>query len=296
MARRDDIVNLLDIHRRRLAILQQQQARLGYSTPPHMLMEIEDINAEVARLQQELAVLPDGPPTATAGGTAVPAGTSFTATKRNALEDQLRSLTEEYQAASAQWSRALGEVERVRLKRQMDDLETRIQQVEGELARLEISAPASSPAGPIPSPSESRTLRVFLSHASEDKPQVREVHRKLMEQGFDAWLDEEKLLPGQDWQLEIRKAVRSADVVIVFLSKRAVTKAGYVQREMRQALDVADEQPEGAIFLIPVKLEPCDVPDRLRHVQWVDLHEEWGWDRLLSALKKRAQRIDVDPA
>jgi len=39
------------------------------------------------------------------------------------------------------------------------------------------------------------------------------------EDGVDAWLDKKKLLPKQDWELEIRKAVREADVVMVCLSK-----------------------------------------------------------------------------
>ncbi|MGE5376772.1 MAG: TIR domain-containing protein [Bacteroidota bacterium] len=36
---------------------------------------------------------------------------------------------------------------------------------------------------------------------------------------MDAWLDKEKLLPGADWDLEIRKAVRACDVVVVCLPK-----------------------------------------------------------------------------
>jgi hypothetical protein len=39
-----------------------------------------------------------------------------------------------------------------------------------------------------------------------------------------------------------------------------VTKEGYVQREIRRAIEVAEEKPEGTIFIVPVKLEECDVP------------------------------------
>jgi hypothetical protein len=42
-----------------------------------------------------------------------------------------------------------------------------------------------------------RPLRVFLCHASADKPAVRELYEKLTARGIDAWLDEKKLLPGQ---------------------------------------------------------------------------------------------------
>ena len=61
-----------------------------------------------------------------------------------------------------------------------------------------------------------RKLRVFLCHASQDKPIVRELYQRLLAEGWiDPWLDEEKLLPGQDWDAEIEKAVEDADGVIV---------------------------------------------------------------------------------
>ena len=100
---------------------------------------------------------------------------------------------------------------------------------------------------------ETRPLKVFLCHASADKPKVRTLYRRLVEAGFDPWLDEEKLLPGQEWDLEIRKAVRASDVVIVCLTRNSVNKEGYVQKEIRMALDVADEKPEGTIYLIPAR-------------------------------------------
>jgi formylglycine-generating enzyme required for sulfatase activity len=138
-----------------------------------------------------------------------------------------------------------------------------------------------------------RALRVFLCHASGDKPAVRKLHQRLCAEGIDAWLDEEKLLPGQDWQFEIPKAVRASDVVIVCLSPSSITKAGYVQKEIKFALDVADEQPEGSIFLIPARLEECQVPDRLRRWQWVNLFEERGHERLMHALRRRAQDLGL---
>lgn len=101
-----------------------------------------------------------------------------------------------------------------------------------------------------------RPLTVFLCHTSSDKPKVRDLYNRLTEDKVDAWLDEIKLLPGQDWQLEIPKAVRHSHIVVVCLSANSISKTGYVQKEIRYALDVADEQPEGAIYLIPLRLEP----------------------------------------
>jgi hypothetical protein len=103
-----------------------------------------------------------------------------------------------------------------------------------------VSPVIDTPAQPLGD--SSRALRVFLCHASADKPAVRELYQRLRAAGFEPWLDEEDLLPGQDWQYEIPKAVRQSDVVIVCLSRGSITKAGYVQKEIKFALDAADEQ------------------------------------------------------
>jgi len=134
-------------------------------------------------------------------------------------------------------------------------------------------------------------VQVFLCHASGDKPAVRELYEKLRADGFRPWLDAEDLLPGQDWQREIPNRVRDSDVVVVCLSCQSAIKTGYVQKEIKYALDAADEQPEGEIFLIPLRLEPCEVPQRLTRWQWVDLFESHGYDKLLRALDLRSKSL-----
>ncbi|MBP7687715.1 MAG: toll/interleukin-1 receptor domain-containing protein, partial [Thermoflexales bacterium] len=127
------------------------------------------------------------------------------------------------------------------------------------------TSPAVDLSAPRPQPvtNSSRALRVFLCHASSDKPAVRDLYQRLRADGFEPWLDEEDILPGQDWKREIPKAVRESDIVLVCLSKHSINKEGYVQKEIKVALDVAEEKPDDVIFLIPVKLEECDVPERL---------------------------------
>ena len=137
------------------------------------------------------------------------------------------------------------------------------------------------------------TLNVFLCHSSKDKPAVRELYKKLKENQIEPWLDEESLLPGQESDYEISNAVRTCHVVVVCLSKLSMTKAGYVHREIRKVLDVADEQPEGTIYVIPLKLEECDVPTRLRRWHWVNFFEPTGFERLMQALLERARALGL---
>jgi hypothetical protein len=141
-------------------------------------------------------------------------------------------------------------------------------------------------------PQSNRMLNVFLCHSSQDKPAVRELYRRLKDEGFDPWLDDEKLMPGQDWNEEITLAVRSADVVIVCLSNSSITKDGYVQREIRVALDRAEEKPPGSIFIIPGRLEELEVPRRLKQWQWVNLFQESGYTKLIGVLRKRSYELD----
>ena len=93
-------------------------------------------------------------------------------------------------------------------------------------------------------------MKIFICHSKEDKEQVRALYRKLKRSRFDPWLDEEKLIPWQDWDQEIRKAINESQAVIVCLSKVSLNKEGYVQKEIRLALDIADEKPPETIFLI----------------------------------------------
>jgi len=138
-----------------------------------------------------------------------------------------------------------------------------------------------------------RPLRVFLCHASGDKPAVKELYERLVKDGVDAWLDKEKLIPGQDWQIEIPKAVKNSDVVIVCLSSQSITKEGFVQKEIKYALDAADEKPDGTIFIIPARLEICEVPERISRFQWVDLYSSDGYEWLLKALQLRVNNLGI---
>ena len=135
-------------------------------------------------------------------------------------------------------------------------------------------------------------LKVFLCHSSTDKPKVRQLYRRLVADHFQPWLDEEDLLPGQDWHEEIRKAVRASNIVIVCLSKGSVAKTGFLNKELQYALDIAEQQPEGTIFVIPLRLEQCDVPERLAKWQWVNFYDETGYEKLGRALKLRENSLN----
>ncbi|HKO30384.1 MAG TPA: hypothetical protein VJU54_04545, partial [Nitrospiraceae bacterium] len=62
------------------------------------------------------------------------------------------------------------------------------------------------------------------------------------------------------------------------------TKIGYLQREFKLALDTLKEIPDDLIHTIPVRLESCTVPAQFEDLQWVNLFETNGFDRLLQTI------------
>ncbi|MEA2694031.1 MAG: uncharacterized protein QOJ16_3418 [Acidobacteriota bacterium] len=133
---------------------------------------------------------------------------------------------------------------------------------------------------------DSPRLTIFLCHSSEDKEFIRDLYRRLTLEGYDPWLDEEKLLPGQLWEPEITRALRGSDIVIVCLSSNFIARAGFGQKEIGIALDQLQQQPEGSIYLIPAKIEDCKIPERLKHLHFVRIDEERGYRRLLDSLQR----------
>jgi hypothetical protein len=132
----------------------------------------------------------------------------------------------------------------------------------------------------------SRQIRVFLLHARQDEECVRRLYRRLVRDGADVWLDQQRLLPGQDWAYEIRKAIHGSDIVIACLSRQFNRQGGYRHEELRIALEKAAALPEGLTFLIPARLEICELPEPLRPWQCVDLFEADGYKKLIRVLKK----------
>lgn len=143
------------------------------------------------------------------------------------------------------------------------------------------------------SKTKKKKLLVFLSHASQDKAAVRELCERLRADGFDPWLDTERLLPGQDWDLEIEKALRASDAILLCFSELSVQKEGYIQREYKRAMRYQEEKPDGTIFVIPVRLDKCELPYFIKEIQFVDYPDDY--ERLVISLNLRSGKLSSAP-
>jgi hypothetical protein len=133
--------------------------------------------------------------------------------------------------------------------------------------------------------------KVFISYGHEDIEAARKLYEELKSvHGVDPWFDKECLLPGMRWRPAIRKAIRESQFFIALLSESPTTRKGFFQKEMKDALAILEEFPEDKIFLIPIRLEECNVSfESLREIQYVDFFPNWD-----EGLKKVLKVISPD--
>ena len=130
-----------------------------------------------------------------------------------------------------------------------------------------------------------QSKHIFLIHAHSDKIKVHNLYARMIDDGLDVWLDSENIRPGQVWQKEINDAILKCDVVVVCLTKNFDRQHGYRHEELKLALEKAKFLPDDEIFIIPVRLEKCDMPESLRHLHRVDLFRSGGYKKLVGALQ-----------
>lgn len=131
--------------------------------------------------------------------------------------------------------------------------------------------------------------RPFISYAHEDRAAALKLYTDLRARGANPWLDEKELLGGQEWEVAIRKAVHECTHFLALLSSHSVNKRGFVQKEVRQAIDILDEFPPGEIFIIPVRLDDANPShEALKKLHWIDLFPSYQ-----QGLRKLAKSLGI---
>ena len=110
---------------------------------------------------------------------------------------------------------------------------------------------------------------VFLCHNIADKPAVKEIGLKLVDQGIVPWLDQWELRPGVPWQRLLEEQIAKIKSAAVFVGREGI---GPWQR---QELDgFLREFAKRNCPVIPVLLPGASVepslPRFLKEMTWVD--------------------------
>ena len=114
-------------------------------------------------------------------------------------------------------------------------------------------------------------MKVFISHASEDKELATRLSRFLRDEGLEVWSDED-IMPGDNWAQKVSQALKESEAMVVLVSSAAL-ESDWVRREIEFALGTEGYKER----LIPVFVGSRDtipqdrIPWILRHLNGVEL-------------------------
>lgn len=133
---------------------------------------------------------------------------------------------------------------------------------------------------------------IFLSYASPDKERVLRFYKPLKSDGFNVWIDCEDLLPGQNWDFEIKRVLEKSVVILIFISKNSFGKRGYVQKEIKIALDKLSEMLVDDIYIVPILLDSdTPLPEQLNHIQSISASDRDCHERIKISIKYQLDRL-----
>ena len=132
---------------------------------------------------------------------------------------------------------------------------------------------------------------IFICHANEDKNYAMKLYEKLQNAGFKPWMDKRNIRVGEDWDKSVEKAIQKIDYFIVLQSRAMNQKIeGYLYDEIHIALKRQDKFKEGMTFIIPVKIEDCEVLEELKHLHTIDLLNHKIIDELIGTIVEDYQK------
>jgi WD40 repeat protein len=144
---------------------------------------------------------------------------------------------------------------------------------------------------------------VFISYVSEDSEKVQRLATELRARGAEVWLDRDSIAPGARWKDAIRGAIRSGAFFLACFSEKYAGRRTYMNTELAIAIEELSTRPTDTAWLLPVMLDPIDVPDRtiggmesLRDIQWVRAYEDWdeAVRRLVAAIQPRIAAREME--
>lgn len=120
---------------------------------------------------------------------------------------------------------------------------------------------------------------IFFSYSPEDSEFVFSLAKSLREAGAKVWMDQLDIKPGNRRDESVESALKSSNTLLVVLSQDSV-KSDKVMDEVSYALEENKK-------VVPLLLEECNIPFRIRRLQYATFTEgnKIGIESLISALQ-----------
>ena len=132
---------------------------------------------------------------------------------------------------------------------------------------------------------------IFISYASKDRKIAMSICDALENRGFSCWISNRDVLPGQNYQEAISRAIRSAKVMVLVFTANANNSD-----EIKKELSLASQS---RLVVIPLRVEDVVPNDAFSYEfatrQWIDFFD--GWEAAFKTLTNQITAIlSPDPA
>lgn len=133
---------------------------------------------------------------------------------------------------------------------------------------------------------------VFVSYSRKDSEQVLAIAKKLTEEGYNVWIDQDGIESGDAFKSVIVKAIKKSKIFLFFSSKTA-NESLWTVKEVNMAVHLKR-------FIMPVKLDDTEYNDSLLFdlvgLDYISYYENpaKGLRELVKAVKKRLGGLEVD--
>lgn len=134
---------------------------------------------------------------------------------------------------------------------------------------------------------------LFLSYSRRDDAYVDAIAATLKNGGYRVWIDRQGIGGGEQWRKEIVDAIRSANLMLLFLSPNSARSDN-----VRKELDLAET---AKVRVLPVALAPTEIPDAMKYqlagVQIVEVWQDYegGLNTLLHNLARLGTGAQARP-
>lgn len=120
-------------------------------------------------------------------------------------------------------------------------------------------------------------MAAFFSYSHADSDFALRLTRDLKAAGIEVWLDQD-ISPGDRWDKTVQDALTKCEHLLVILSPDSVNSANVLD-EVAFGLDTKKT-------VVPVLYRECEIPFRLRRVQWIDFRSDYahGLEKMLTRL------------
>jgi TIR domain-containing protein len=112
-----------------------------------------------------------------------------------------------------------------------------------------------------------QTPKIFFSYARADSAFVLKLAKDLRAAGKTLWLDQLDIQPGALWDKSVEEALKTSPEFLIILSPASVNSAN-VMDEVSFALEERKR-------VVPILYCKCDIPFRLRRVQYIDFTADY---------------------